>query len=162
MNRILIILLMVVTGIIAQTEETFDEYLQKLITEFKIEQIQADSANLSNAVLLDIREKKEFEVSRLKDAIWIGYSDFEISKINSIAPEQEIIVYCSVGYRSSKIGMELTDSGFKNVKNLYGGIFKWANEGRPIYNDSTQTIEIHAYDRIWGRFITNPDLIKVY
>jgi 3-mercaptopyruvate sulfurtransferase SseA len=99
---------------------------------------------------------------RLKNAIWVGYNNFEISKINSVAFEQEIIVYCSVGYRSSKIGVELTKFGFKNVKNLFGGIFKWANEGRPLYNDSTQTVEIHAFNKKWGRFLTNPDLVKVY
>ena len=162
MNKIVLLWMIMISGLIAQTEETFEAYLENLATEFDIEQIQADSANLSRAVILDVREKNEFEVSRLKNAIWVGYNNFEISKINSISIEQEIIVYCSVGYRSSEIGVELTVSGFKNVKNLYGGIFKWANEGRPLYNDSTQTIEIHAFNNEWGRFLTNPDLVKVY
>ena len=153
---------MMITGLFAQTDETFEAFLEDLAAEFDIEQIQADSANLSKAVVLDVREKGEFEVSRLKNAIWIGYDDFDISRIDSIDKEREIIVYCSVGYRSSKIGEELIESGFKNVKNLYGGIFKWANENRPIYNDSSQTTEVHAYNRKWGQFLTNPVLLKVY
>ena len=151
-----------ITGLFAQTDETFEAFLEDLAAEFDIEQIQADSANLSKVVILDVREKGEFEVSRLKNAIWIGYDDFDISRIDSIDKEREIIVYCSVGYRSSKIGEELIESGFKNVKNLYGGIFKWANENRPIYNDSSQTTEVHAYNRKWGQFLTNPVLLKVY
>jgi len=151
-----------ITGLFAQTDETFEAFLEDLAAEFDIEQIQADSANLSKVVILDVREKSEFEVSRLKNAIWIGYDDFDISRIDSIDKEREIIVYCSVGYRSSKIGEELIESGFKNVKNLYGGIFKWANENRPIYNDSSQTTEVHAYNRKWGKFLTNPALLKVY
>ena len=162
MNRILTILLVMITGLSAQTEDNYETYLEDLTAEFDIEQIQADSANMSNAVILDVREKDEFEVSRLKNAIWIGYDDFDISRIDSIDKEREIIVYCSVGYRSSKIGEELIESGFKNVKNLYGGIFKWANENRPLYNDSSQTIEVHAYNREWGRFLTNPAVVKVY
>ena len=154
--------MIMITGVFAQTEEVFEEYLQQLVIEFDIEQIQADSANLSKAVILDVREKDEFVVSRLKNAIWIGYDDFEPSRIDSIDKEQEIIVYCSVGYRSSKIGEKLIESGYKNVKNLYGGIFRWANENRPLYNDSTQTLEVHAYSKKWGRFLTNPELIKVY
>jgi len=153
---------MMITGLFAQTDETFEAFLEDLAAEFDIEQIQADSANLSKVVILDVREKSEFEVSRLKNAIWIGYDDFDISRIDSIDKEREIIVYCSVGYRSSKIGEELIESGFKNVKNLYGGIFKWANENRPIYNDSSQTTEVHAYNRKWGKFLTNPALLKVY
>ena len=154
--------LLILTGLFAQQEETFEVYLEDLRIEFDIEQIQADSANLSTTVILDTREKKEFKVSRLKNAIWIGYDDFDLSRVDSIKKDQEIIVYCSVGYRSSKIGEELIDSGYKNVKNLYGGIFKWANEKRPLYNDSTRTREVHAYNRKWGRYLTNPDLIKVY
>jgi len=153
---------MMITGLFAQTDETFEAFLEDLAAEFDIEQIQADSANLSKVVILDVREKGEFEVSRLKNAIWIGYDDFDISRIDSIDKEREIIVYCSVGYRSSKIGEELIESGFKNVKDLYGGIFKWANENRPIYNDSSQTTEVHAYNRKWGQFLTNPVLLKVY
>ena len=125
-------MLLMITGLSAQTEDDYETCLEDLTAEFDIEQIQADSANMSNAVILDVREKDEFEVSRLKNAIWIGYDDFDISRIDSIDKEQEIIVYCSVGYRSSKIGEELIESGFKNVKNLYGGIFKWANENRPF------------------------------
>ena len=76
MNRILTILLVMITGLSAQTEDNYETYLEDLTAEFDIEQIQADSANMSNAVILDVREKDEFEVSRLKNAIWIGYDDF--------------------------------------------------------------------------------------
>ena len=145
-----------------QTDEAFKTYLVNLAGVFDIEQVQTDSVILSTAVILDTRERDEFEVSRLKNAIWIGYDDFNVSGIDSIDKDQEIIVYCSVGYRSSKIGIELIKSGFKDVKNLYGGIFKWANEGLPLYNDSTQTAEIHAYNRKWGKFLTNPSLVKIY
>jgi rhodanese-related sulfurtransferase len=151
-----------IPGLFAQTNEAFKAYIEDLATDFKIEQIKADSANLSTAVILDTREKVEFEISRIQNAIWIGYDDFDISRIDSIEKNQEIIIYCSVGYRSSKIGEELIESGYKNVKNLYGGIFNWANENRPLYNDSMQTREIHAYNKKWGRFLTNPALIKIY
>lgn len=162
MNKIIVIWSLIVTGLFAQQEETFDAYLTDLTTEFDIKQVKADAVNLSTTVILDTREKNEFEVSRLKNAVWIGYDDFEISRIDSIKKDQEIIVYCSVGYRSSKIGEELIESGYKNVKNLYGGIFQWANENRPVYNDSTQTRKVHVYNRKWGRFLTNPDLTKIY
>ena len=162
MIKIILIEIILIMSTIAQTNEVFEAYLQELILEFDIEQIQADSANLLKAIILDVREKDEFEVSRLKNAIWIGYDDFDLSRVDSISHEQEIIVYCSVGYRSSKIGVELKKFGFKNVKNLYGGIFMWANQGRPLYNDSTETAEIHAYNKKWGRFLINSNLIKVY
>jgi rhodanese-related sulfurtransferase len=162
MVRAVLILLIIVMSVSAQKNDAFEEYLKDLTNQFEIEQIEADSANLSNSIILDVRDKTEFNVSRLKNALWIGYDDFDLSRIDSISHDQEIIVYCSVGYRSGKIGIELIENGFKNVKNLYGGIFKWANENRPLYKDSTQTLQIHAYNKKWGRFLTNPELIKVY
>ena len=150
------------TTIYAQEKDDFADYLQDLSKEFDIEQVGADSANLSTALILDTREKEEFEVSKLKNAIWVGYDDFDVSQIDSLNRNQEIVVYCSVGYRSSKVGVQLKEAGFMNVKNLYGGIFKWANEGRPLYNDSKRTNKIHAFNKKWGRFLSNPDLIKVY
>ena len=148
--------------LMAQTDTEFETYLQDLSEDFEIEQLEADSANLSKAILLDIREREEYEVSQIKDAIWVGYDDFDLSRVKDIDRDQEIIVYCSVGYRSSKIGRELIEAGYTNVKNLYGGIFLWANEGRPLFHNSSQTNRIHAYNKKWGRFVTNPDLTKVY
>jgi rhodanese-related sulfurtransferase len=146
----------------AKTDAEFETYLQELSKDFEIEQLEPDSANLSKAVILDTREQDEYEVSRIKNAIWVGYDDFDLSRIENMDPDQEIIVYCSVGYRSSKIGLELIEAGYTNVKNLYGGIFLWANMGRPLFHKSSETKRIHAYNRKWGRFITNPDLEKIY
>jgi rhodanese-related sulfurtransferase len=162
MIKHIVMLILLSVTLSAQNSDAFEEYLQDLTGEFEIEQIQADSAILSKAIVLDTREKEEYEVSRLKNAIWIGYDDFDMTAVDSLDRDKELIVYCSVGYRSSKIGIELKEAGYQDVKNLYGGIFKWANEGRPLYSDSTQTVRIHGYNRKWGRFITNPELIKVF
>lgn len=153
---------MLVTNICAQLNSEFEQYLEELSAEIEIDQFVPDSANLPDVVILDAREKEEFDVSRLKGARRIGYNKFDISIIDSLDKSQEIIVYCSVGYRSSKIAIELKQAGFQAVKNLYGGIFRWANAGYPIYNGSNRTMKIHAYNKHWGSFITNPSLEKVY
>jgi rhodanese-related sulfurtransferase len=162
MIKVISLIVIGILSLYGQTDKQFESYLQELTKKFNIQQIKADSVNLSKAIILDTRDKKEFDVSRIKNAIWIGYDDFDLSKVDSLKRDQEIIVYCSVGYRSSEIGIKLIGAGFTDVKNLYGGIFRWANEGRPLYSDSLRTHKIHAYNRKWGRFITNPQLIKVY
>ena len=156
----LFILLMSI-NLIAQDNSDFEEYLVDLQKQFEIEHIDIDSVNWSKVVVLDTREKSEYEISKLPKAIWIGY-DFNINRVDSIDRNQDIVVYCSVGYRSSKIGLELIEAGFKDVKNLNGGIFKWANEDRPLYMDSVRTNRIHVYNKKWGQFIINPSLQKVY
>ncbi len=161
MVKIGIILFIFMVQCYGQIDDEFESYLQELSSNFAIEQIDTDSLTNQTVILLDTREREEFDVSRIKSAIWIGYNDFDLSRLDSIDRNKEIVVYCSVGYRSSKIGLLLKNNGFGNVKNLYGGIFKWANEGHPLYNDTTQTRQIHAYDEHWGHFVQNPTLIKI-
>lgn len=43
--------------------------------------------------------------------------------------------------------------GFKNVSNLYGGIFEWVNQAHEIVNDSGKTDSVHAYNRFWGMWL---------
>lgn len=112
-------------------------------------------------VLLDSREPNEFNVSHLSSAINIGYDNFRMESISKISKEDLIVVYCSVGYRSEKIGKELLDAGYKNVLNLYGGIFEWVNEGHGVVDNSNQsTTRVHAYSKSWGIWLKKG--VKVY
>jgi rhodanese-related sulfurtransferase len=104
--------------------------------------------------LLDTREEEEFNVSHLKNARHAGYFWFDMRKVYDIPLDAQIILYCSVGYRSEKIGRKLLDAGFKNVFNLYGGIFEWINQGNPVYNNNdVQTSEIHTYNNDWAHWV---------
>jgi rhodanese-related sulfurtransferase len=104
--------------------------------------------------LLDAREKDEFEVSHLKNSRNVGYIWFDMRKVYDIPKDATVVVYCSLGYRSEKIAEKLIHDGYKNVFNLYGGIFEWDNEGNPIYKDNgIQTTEIHTYNKKWAKWV---------
>lgn len=110
--------------------------------------------HLKNVYLLDTREKEEFEVSHLKNARNVGYIWFDMRKVYDIPKDATIVVYCSVGYRSEKIGEKLLKNGYHNVYNLYGSIFEWVNEGNPIYKtNGVQTTEIHTYNKNWSKWV---------
>ncbi|MFC5284967.1 rhodanese-like domain-containing protein [Pedobacter alpinus] len=110
--------------------------------------------HLKNVYLLDTREKEEFEVSHLKNARNVGYIWFDMRKVYDIPKDATIVVYCSVGYRSEKIGEKLLKNGYQNVYNLYGSIFEWVNEGNPIYkSNGVQTTEIHTYNKNWSKWV---------
>lgn len=110
---------------------------------------------------LDSREKPEFEVSHIKNAVWVGYDDFNINRLKGISKNQQIVVYCSVGARSEKITEKLMNAGYANIQNMYGGVFEWINDDFPVYDmQGKQTNKVHAYSKAWGIWLKKGD--KVY
>jgi rhodanese-related sulfurtransferase len=113
--------------------------------------------------ILDAREMKEFEVSHIAFAKYVGYDRFSSEEISADIHNKNtsIVVYCSLGIRSEDIGEKLKKQGFTNVKNLYGGIFEWKNNDFPVINsEGKETENVHVYSRFWGNWLKNGK--KVY
>ncbi len=94
-----------------------------------------------------------------ENAKHVGYQNFSINSLKSIPLDAGIIVYCAVGYRSEKIAEKLIATGYKNVFNLYGGIFEWKNQGNNVYNQSGKTNKIHAYSKAWGIWLNEGEKV---
>ncbi|MGY6741515.1 MAG: rhodanese-like domain-containing protein [Cecembia sp.] len=127
--------------------------------DFPTVQIE-DQELLNSALFLDTREKDEYEVSHIQGALWVGFEEFDLKIVNNLDRNQPLVVYCSIGARSQEIGKKLKKAGFKEVYNLYGGIFHWVNEGLPVYANGHQTQKVHAYNRAWGIWLSKGE--KVY
>ncbi|MFT7377599.1 MAG: rhodanese-related sulfurtransferase [Sphingobacteriales bacterium] len=119
-----------------------------------------DISDTSDVFFLDSRAKAEFEVSHIKGAKWVGYDDFDLARVSEVSKDKKIVVYCSVGFRSEKISEKLIADGFTNVSNLYGGIFEWKNQDKPVFVDSIETDSVHAFDKTWGIWLKKGE--KVY
>ena len=117
----------------------------------------------TKAIIIDARELEEFEVSHIKNAIHVGYTTFNTEDLQQkiTNKNQTIVIYCSLGIRSEKIGEKLQKAGYSNVLNLYGGIFEWKNNNFDVYNTfNKQTDSIHAYSEPWSGYLKNG--VKVY
>ena len=144
--------------------KAFDNTVTKLLS-FSVPTKNVDQLreNYNDYIILDAREWEEYEVSHMKDAIHIGYDHLEVQKLDKLDKTKPVLVYCSIGVRSEKIGEKLMEQGFEEVYNLYGSIFEWVNRGYPIYNiDGELTNKIHGYNRIWGVWIKNKEYEKVF
>lgn len=109
-----------------------------------------------NFVLLDAREIKEFNVSHIENAINVGFDKFDSKKVTTILKDKNatIVVYCSIGVRSEKIGEKLLKLGYRNVFNLYGGIFEWKNNGgKVVTNQNIETDKIHTFNKEWSVYL---------
>ncbi len=112
-------------------------------------------------VLLDARSIEEYEVSHIKGAKFVDYDSFSPDMVNGIDKDEEVVVYCSIGYRSEKIGEKLKEMGYTNVLNLYGGIFDWKNSGHEVvHGPDIVTDSVHTYNKNWSRWLYKG--IKVY
>ena len=120
----------------------------------KITSTALNKSNFNNIVYLDAREKAEYDVSHIKGALFVGYNDFDVSKLPNLKAFKTIVVYCSVGYRSEKVAEKLIEQGYAQTKNLYGGIFDWVNKNHPVYDNSGQPTEkIHPYNKLWSKWL---------
>lgn len=109
-----------------------------------------------NVIILDAREKEEYEVSHLKNSIHIGYEEFseDIFMLKSIPKDKTVVVYCSLGVRSEDISEKLKKIGYHKIFNLYGGIFEWKNQDFPIFDTKEEVTEhIHPYSEEWGKWL---------
>jgi len=101
-------------------------------------------------LLLDIREPEEYAVSHLPGAINVP-PDTPLEDLPRDFLSQPVVVYCSVGYRSSAFARRLMSEGAVTVNNLEGSIFKWANEERALTRELEPTSKVHPFNEKWGR-----------
>ena len=141
--------------------KAFDSLLNVMVTKSVPTVGCEDIKKMKNIVLLDTREKREYEVSHLKNAHWVGFEKFDLISVAAIPKDANIVVYCSIGVRSGKIGEKLMQAGYSNVHNFYGSIFEWVNQGNPVYDMAGKpTNKIHGYSWKWGVWCNKGE--KVY
>ncbi len=104
-------------------------------------------------VLLDARAEKEFAVSHLPDAKHAADETQALQILAQQPKDAPVVVYCSIGYRSSALAQKLKARGYTNVQNLEGSIFMWANEGRHLQRGAQFVSVVHPFDEKWGRLL---------
>ena len=73
--------------------------------------------------------------------------------LSALDPERPIVIYCSAGYRGATLARRLQDAGRRDVSNLEGGIFAWANAELPLEHDGQTTQRVHPFSRIFSRLL---------
>ena len=146
----------------ANAQETLADLLKQYNTNaVPYISVQELAMPKTQAILLDAREEQEYKVSHLKDAIFVGYDNFDLKSVEAkFANKNElIIVYCSLGIRSEDIAEKLKNSGYTNVKNLYGGIFEWKNNGFKVYNNIEETNKVHGFSKECSKWLIKGDCV---
>lgn len=82
-----------------------------------------------STLLLDVRTSGENQSGKIRNSknLDIMSRDFKL-KINELPKDKTYLVYCRSGNRSAQACEIMAEMGFKNLKNLSGGIMRWPFE----------------------------------
>lgn len=96
-------------------------------------------------VLIDVRNASERAVSLIPSALTLETFGGDASESTA----RPVIVYCTIGYRSTKLAAKLRRRGF-NAHNLHCGVLAWAHAGGVFVTSEGQaTSQVHVYGRRW-------------
>lgn len=89
--------------------------------------------NGGNALILDLREAKDYDSGRLPNARHVPMSQLG-ARAAELARDasRPVIAYCDTGQRSRGAGATLHKAGFKEIYHLTGGIRAWKAAGLPV------------------------------
>jgi rhodanese-related sulfurtransferase len=92
-----------------------------------------EMVNRQDAVVLDVRDKKDFDAGHIVDAVNIPYASLEgrLAELKDYR-NRPVVVACKMGQHSGAAGTLLRKNGFGEVKRLTGGVAEWRNQNLPV------------------------------
>ncbi len=107
-------------------ESTWSDYKRDADYEVEVEELKKQLDGGNKPFILDVREEHEYNIANLGGRL-IPLRELP-SRINELDSSKEIVVYCKMGGRSQQAVEFLKGAGFRKVKNLVGGIDRWAEK----------------------------------
>ncbi|MUT68651.1 rhodanese-like domain-containing protein [Paenibacillus sp. NEAU-GSW1] len=88
------------------------------------DQFQEEMKSNPNKILIDVREPAEWKQGYIAGAKNIPLSQIN-QRINEIAADKAVYLYCRSGMRSKQAARILQKRGYKELSHLQGGIMAW-------------------------------------
>ena len=116
------------------------------VPQMRADELPARQWSASDGPLLvDCRSVKERAVSILPGSV--ALADWESAR--QVDPERPLLLYCTIGYRSTRAAAGLRKRGI-DARNLHGGVLAWAHAGGNFVDpEGRATRRVHVYGRPW-------------
>ena len=103
------------------------------ISEVSIDEVKKMIDNREDIILLDVRDREEYETGHIPGAINISRGSLDF-KVHLIIPDKnaKIVVYCGLDLRSPLATKSMNDLGYKKAVNMIGGLKAWKEAGYPV------------------------------
>ena len=82
-------------------------------------------------IVLDVRTEREHRMHRIDGAILVPVQELH-QRIGELDPARRYVVTCEHGVRSRMACSLLVQSGFRDLRNVVGGMARWVGEGLPF------------------------------
>jgi len=90
-------------------------------------QLKAMLVDNSDLFVLDVREPFELEICRIAGTWEIPLGELS-QRYAEVPKDQDVVVHCKMGGRSTQAVEFLQSKGYTRVKNLAGGILRWIDD----------------------------------
>lgn len=92
-----------------------------------------DLVNRENAVVIDVRDRKEFQAGHIVGAVNVPFASLD-ARLDELKKYQSrpVVVACKIGQHAGAAGTQLRKAGFENVTRLTGGMAEWRNQNLPV------------------------------
>ena len=106
-------------------EDGMEEYDYDTVTYTNVtgSEFEKLAAEKTDAVILDLRDAKDFKKSSVENSINIPMDEFEAQAGEQLKDkDQEILLYCNTGTRTSEASQILEKNGYTNIINSIDGV----------------------------------------
>ena len=141
--------------IMRQARKQVEEWTPTHVHEALAEQHEAGSHG-QNIVLVDVREKIEWNEGHIPGAIHVprGYLELQIEEA---VPDKSktVVLYCAGGVRSLMAGNTLKQMGYPNAISMSGGFGQWKGRGLPFVQPRTLS---ESQNKRYSRHLLVPEV----
>lgn len=117
--------------------EDLVDSMRPRVTEITLEEAKRRLAENPKALLVDVREDREWDKGRAKGAVHMGRGVIERDIVARVPDKNvELILYCGGGYRSVMAAVNLQAMGYTRVRSLIGGMRNIQASGYPMEGGS--------------------------
>lgn len=95
-------------------------------------ELRASIARGDDLQLVDVREQVEWEIGHLPGSVLIPRGEL-VSRLGELDPTRPVVCICHHGIRSAHAAAVLAAHDFEDVRDLAGGLERWALEVDPAF-----------------------------
>jgi rhodanese-related sulfurtransferase len=111
--------------------ETGASILPRMSESSEVSPRVASEAIANGAMLIDVREKSEYDDVRIPGSVLIPLGELP-ARLGEIPTDRDVYVHCRMGARSARAVGYLRTFGRLNSYNVTGGIDAWQDAGLPV------------------------------